>query len=686
MIIHQALHGYSRGHRLLSSSIELPRHADRLVAIQSDLSGSSTIDEFDGYLSGYPVPATRFYAFAKTWYAREHSRPGCVWTHTLLIDKGDLPSLSGEASVSLFRRPKETDETQESYTTPLRAELPNLDITLSRSHHEKVLAAAIFNAQSLPVLVPSESAQEYEQVLLVLWDMMWARMKSSLTFSTGSFANRTIENTFDIQVVPTSLIRRVSREAKKSLVVDVSDETDSDNWTRKWFDTVRQQSDGQTYKSFLLDLAEFPANRSFFPVAATLYSNDGELNARSLLAAARSVYAENDIAQVNSVIVETAFNSSGSSAFGVSKRSLIAEMCMPEAVSNVHGQEDALIRLAGKFAEANQDLVVDIIKDITNRGLNEVGIRLARTFLEAVPRTPEVLAELQDTLPAMAELDPEICSLPEVWNGNYRQRHDLFDALTQHDTIPVETGDRILHAILNSGCESMARQSVRRFGSRALFEVLNWINASASDRRRHLQSDWKNELRSHKSTTLDWLVKQSSPLRQETAVLLADYLEPSYISERKVAAYVWPITTQAVVQPDDELERIAFFLISISMRSVDSDYSSVASWAFGTVHKAIIRDTVGYEEWGWLSDILPSLGFMSNWDKGERLRRGFISHIRSKKWPIETLVNVKVAPEDWLQLLKSCHSTDDGRWLLKKIESAVSRNSLELPAGKSLAL
>ena len=93
MKIHQALHGYDRGHRQLASSVELPRSASRQIAIQSDLSGSASEPEFDGYLSGYRIKDTEFYAFARTWYATEQSRPGCVWTHTLILDIGQLPRL-----------------------------------------------------------------------------------------------------------------------------------------------------------------------------------------------------------------------------------------------------------------------------------------------------------------------------------------------------------------------------------------------------------------------------------------------------------------------------------------------------------------------------------------------------------------------------------------------------------------
>src|SRR5262249_10651964 len=84
--VDQALHGYEDGHRLLAGSRPLPRDAERTMLVLSDLSGSGSIDGFESYLTGYALPSAGAYALARTWVALEMPRPGCVWTHTLLLD------------------------------------------------------------------------------------------------------------------------------------------------------------------------------------------------------------------------------------------------------------------------------------------------------------------------------------------------------------------------------------------------------------------------------------------------------------------------------------------------------------------------------------------------------------------------------------------------------------------------
>ena len=93
IVIQQTLHGYAEGHRFLDGSIKLADDLARLVLRMSDLSGSKHCAGFEEYLTGYPLESVNMYALAKTWYAAEMPRPGCVWTHTLLIpgkcDGGD---------------------------------------------------------------------------------------------------------------------------------------------------------------------------------------------------------------------------------------------------------------------------------------------------------------------------------------------------------------------------------------------------------------------------------------------------------------------------------------------------------------------------------------------------------------------------------------------------------------------
>lgn len=94
MKIHQILHGYQDGHGRLAGSVQdiTPQDA-ALMSQMSDWSGyRDPAGKDNSYITAYPLLESGYYVVAKSWYASEMERPGCVWTHSLLIDLNDIES------------------------------------------------------------------------------------------------------------------------------------------------------------------------------------------------------------------------------------------------------------------------------------------------------------------------------------------------------------------------------------------------------------------------------------------------------------------------------------------------------------------------------------------------------------------------------------------------------------------
>lgn len=109
MVIEQTLHGYDMGHGLLASSLPNLAPEDQALLFKlSDWTGFHVLNanEEDCYLTAYPLPSKKYYAIAKTWYADEMERSGCVWTHTLLIPiDGISQEFDFRTIIDLFHRP-----------------------------------------------------------------------------------------------------------------------------------------------------------------------------------------------------------------------------------------------------------------------------------------------------------------------------------------------------------------------------------------------------------------------------------------------------------------------------------------------------------------------------------------------------------------------------------------------------
>ena len=227
MQIHQALHGYLEGHHLLQSSMELPKEAQRIMLTLSDMSGPSMIEGFESYLTGYPLPKTDFYALAKTWYAPEMERPGCVWTHTLLIqtkDFQDIPDLS--VVLQLFHRPSGQSFNKDLYEGPIRVdssyEKPQVfDEIMSAGDVAENLLFFLYGLKGCPpVLLPSEKSSKYEKIVLAVWSQQWPGLRKNFIFCTGSLSNRSINGKiFDLQIIPNKAVRQFEREVPEGQVI-----------------------------------------------------------------------------------------------------------------------------------------------------------------------------------------------------------------------------------------------------------------------------------------------------------------------------------------------------------------------------------------------------------------------------------------------------------------------------------
>lgn len=205
--IHQALHGYKDGHQLLASSVRLPRDLQALTLTMSDLSGPGFRAGYESYLTGYPLDVVGHYCLARTWFAPDQPRPGCVWTHTLIIRFDDLAHLGQMQQLEpLFQRPHLLD-TFEQYESPLELSVADLgsgeslSASIDATVSARVLDALYGTGQK--VILSCGNAHTYEALVLAVIDQQWPRLKRGFWFCTGSLSLR--ETRFDLSVSPPEL-------------------------------------------------------------------------------------------------------------------------------------------------------------------------------------------------------------------------------------------------------------------------------------------------------------------------------------------------------------------------------------------------------------------------------------------------------------------------------------------------
>jgi hypothetical protein len=161
--VHQALHGYRDGHQLLASSLELSQEQQWQMLVMTDLSGPSFRSGFDGYLTGYPLDGGGFYCFSRTWFAPEMPRPGCVWTHTLLIRDADIARVRDIRSLSTyFRRPGSAIE-PEGYDEEVELDIAAQPYPMALDFRSAcALIGMLYGSPGTDVILTADAGAAYE--------------------------------------------------------------------------------------------------------------------------------------------------------------------------------------------------------------------------------------------------------------------------------------------------------------------------------------------------------------------------------------------------------------------------------------------------------------------------------------------------------------------------------------------
>ncbi len=205
MKVDQCLFGYDEGHRLLASSLSLEAETSLLTEL-SDLAPGTIFGKSEGYWTGFPVPSIKRYALLHTWPAPEMPRPGCVWTHALLIEPLLLESIADLSDLmSLMERPRNFLE-RDNYKKPLFFDLnkknkrnPIVDSLIVRK-----LISALYEMETNVVEVTKPG--ELDESLFAVWSQQWPRLRRNFRFQTATSRNRDTSSStrFDITAILTT--------------------------------------------------------------------------------------------------------------------------------------------------------------------------------------------------------------------------------------------------------------------------------------------------------------------------------------------------------------------------------------------------------------------------------------------------------------------------------------------------
>lgn len=227
IIVHQALHGYNDGHRLISSSLPIDTSDARIMLVMSDLSGPGLKLPPSGYLTGYPLEKSGKYVLARTWSAPEMPRPGCVWTHSLIIENADLAKIiSVRPLLETFTRPLE-NELRSRFAEPVAITPGSTLIGIDPTERIALILDALYSHPTNQIVIQATEPAADEHVATTLWMQQWPRLRRSFGFCTLSGMDRSSKGTgLDLQFVPET-DRQIRSKFPNAVIADAPTVPDS---------------------------------------------------------------------------------------------------------------------------------------------------------------------------------------------------------------------------------------------------------------------------------------------------------------------------------------------------------------------------------------------------------------------------------------------------------------------------
>lgn len=184
--VDQALHGYSRGHKELASSVELDEHSRTTMLMMSDLLAVADLLPDESYLTVYPLKSASRHVIARTWAAGRNYRPGSVWTHSLILDYQALTLLTDlvgllshfempvEGAIRTYGKPLDIDATERS------------DICVGPDDRIPAAVRQLYGpGPQQEIALPHFTAERDEILMLAIWRQMWPGMRRDFSALTN---------------------------------------------------------------------------------------------------------------------------------------------------------------------------------------------------------------------------------------------------------------------------------------------------------------------------------------------------------------------------------------------------------------------------------------------------------------------------------------------------------------------
>lgn len=684
--VHQALHGYGDGHQLLASSMDFTREQQWQLLVMSDLSGPAFRSGFESYVSGYPLVSGGYYCFAKTWFAPEQARPGCVWTHTLLVPDTEVARVLDFSSLaSRWRKPQSSGDS-DSFSTELT--IASGDVTPSNLSRTLACAAVygLYGQPDRPLAVASELSKPFEPLVIALLSQQWARLRRSFRFCTGALARPDVP--YDFVIGPPNVFRNVQADSRATGSFESNDvPAEEHEWVDIATDDLLAGAPGSGLRRYLsLFGPDYTDGRAAYRPLCQIYSTGLQSQAQpeQLISLIARFAPEPDASRRLKAAYfgrsETAWSSTRDAT------SVARALVVHPAVDSIPSDVAVIAARAAALVESNFLGAADLAAMAGKIGGSR-GEEFLRGFAEGVASRPGLVSDLPlSVVLDLLKRSEALIGAPVIWSRPPVEQLEIAGYVVSLG-LRAADGDTALMAALGARAWSAIGILIAHFPSNGVRTVLNWIEKSRPSGIA-LPAGVRRALEEHRHQIVEAVASHSvGPYALRTLTAL---LDPRSFEVRKLGAAVWlaVVSMEEAVSPDaesgaqkskwgstgadgdnweapySELVTDAFVLaLGFLLRSGES--AALVRAAFTRIYEAARVDGLPVYLWDYVEPELP--WSRSNWDRCERLIKGAVRLFVDRRWPPEEFLATFGTREQLERAVSCAADSTSGRSYMRMI-------------------
>lgn len=650
--IDQTLHGYSEGHRLIEGSFKLPQSDARSMLVLSDASGSGIRIPSEGYLTGYPLTESGKYVLAQTWAAPEMSRPGCVWTHSLLIDFADLARLgSALGLLENLRRPAGGGGL--GYASRLEVDLTRTPTAVSPLDIGRAgqWVSALYGKPKGRIIAEREGHGD-DELVLAIWMQQWPRLRRAFRFCSFSAEDRsTSADIFDLQLMEASRLTR-SRIPNGIIASTV----EQDEWLDALLDDLAlpAQSD---LRQFLRDVGSDVTNGRAAMVPLIRLHEALEPKAGS----SRLVKAVSELEKLGSgqgrmgraAAARVVFSRSGID----DRRLMDFALQQVRAERDLLGIEPAIVGRA--LLRWKPDLLADSLAEDDP---------LQKAVEAALPGAePEALVDMIETVPGAAAA--VLPSRPDVLEHASFWRIAAIDAsgLIRSLDADQDHAARIVSALAEAARDDCSRMVVDRFGISPVVVALSKMDVVGI----RSSMGW---VRSIAQRTYDLSEKMADGGLSHRPLLfvLAEILDPDTVPN-SVGTDPWVAAVERTRTTDDVSaeDLLAAFLFNRARGWRSRSTGRLFFLSVQRLHEAMASERLSGDALRIAKHRLPYGSIWREWDQCEKLRHAVVNDFIDRELPPIEFATVVDDVNLWKNLVDLAADSSRGRRYLEKVRGAL---------------